>query len=416
VTMEPSAITATQASRWPALGLLTANAVSLLGSEFTSLAIPWFVLVTTGSAAKTGLVAFFRVVPAILAAFMGGALVDRVGNKRMSVLADLLSGLAVAAVPLLYHTVGLAFPTLLALVFLGTLLDVPGGTARTALFPDVAALSGIRLERMNSATQGVQSFASLLGPPLAGLAIVVLGTSNVLWLDAASFAFSAVLIARAVPRDPPRSAAAGGYRDEVLDGWRFLRGDRLLRSLLALAAITNLAISPLFPVVLPVLARERFGSAQDLGFIFAGFGAGALAASLAYGAIGHRLPRRLTYVGTCLALTLPLFALATVPSLLVCVAALAVMGVAIGIVNPATMTLFQERVPAELRGRVFGTTLATVLVATPLGMLLAGSLIQTLGLHTLLFAMGACLLATTVAAAINPALRELPAAEQGCQP
>ena len=68
--------------------------------------------------------------PTVLGALLGGAPLDRLGRKRASVLADLASGASVAAIPLLYHTVGLAFWQLLVLVFLGALLDAPGNTAR----------------------------------------------------------------------------------------------------------------------------------------------------------------------------------------------------------------------------------------------------------------------------------------------
>src|SRR5215216_459664 len=91
--------------RTPVFAILAAEAISQTGNAITNLAIPWFVLATTGSAAKTGITAFANITPTVLASLFGGALVDRVGNKRMSIIADLMSGLTVATVPLLYLTV-----------------------------------------------------------------------------------------------------------------------------------------------------------------------------------------------------------------------------------------------------------------------------------------------------------------------
>lgn len=105
--------------RLPVVGLLTAQAISDIGNRITALAIPWFVFVTTGSAVKTGVIAFAGLVPVIISAILGGALVDRVGNKRMSVIADVMSGITVAVVPLLYLTIGLEFWELFVLAFLG---------------------------------------------------------------------------------------------------------------------------------------------------------------------------------------------------------------------------------------------------------------------------------------------------------
>src|SRR3954451_21058278 len=95
--------------RVPVIALLGANTISLVGSQLTIVAIPWFVLITTGSAARTGLVAFCELIPTILASFFGGALVDRLGHRRTSITADLISGTTVAIIPLLHTTVGLAF-------------------------------------------------------------------------------------------------------------------------------------------------------------------------------------------------------------------------------------------------------------------------------------------------------------------
>src|SRR3954467_4666397 len=76
--------------------LLTANSISTTGNQLTAVAVPWFVLQTTGSAAKTGVVGFFTFLPLVIASFFGGVLVDRVGFTRMSVIADLTSGVTVA--------------------------------------------------------------------------------------------------------------------------------------------------------------------------------------------------------------------------------------------------------------------------------------------------------------------------------
>ena len=93
----------------PLCALFTANAVSLIGNVFSMVAIPWFVLQTTGSAAQTGITGFFAVMPAVLAGFLGGTLIDRLGYKRASIISDLASGVTTALIPLLYFTVGLEF-------------------------------------------------------------------------------------------------------------------------------------------------------------------------------------------------------------------------------------------------------------------------------------------------------------------
>ena len=146
--MTPSAIVTphTSTNRLPILALLAANIISLVGSMLTKIALPWFVLETTGSAAQTGLTGFFVALPAFAAGVFGGTLVDRLGFKRTSIIADLISGFGLILIPLLYRTIGLEFWQLLALVFVGALLEVPGLTARRSMLPGLSLLTNCQYD------------------------------------------------------------------------------------------------------------------------------------------------------------------------------------------------------------------------------------------------------------------------------
>ena len=393
--------------RAPVYALMAGGAVSLVGNQLTAVAVPWFVLQTTGSAARTGLVAFFTLLPTIVAMVFGGALADRLGHRRVIVLSDLCSAATVAMIPLLYHTVGLPFGVLLALAFLGALLDAPGGTARAALVPDTAALARLPLERVNGAFQAIQSLAGLVGPLLAGVLIALLGASNVLWLDAATFLVSAAAVAAFVPMPARTEAAHGRYLDEVKEGWRFLVRDPLLRAIAGIATLINFLATPLFAVLLPVLAADEYGSASSLGVAIAAFGGGTLVGAVLYGAVGAKLPRRPVLIGSFAVSAVPLFVLALAPPLWATAAALAIGGLGIGPINPLVMTVMQERVPAELRARIYGAVVATALVAAPAGVLLAGLLADRLGVQVVIGAIATGMLLLTVPMALNAALRQL---------
>src|SRR5215216_3305631 len=187
--------TSIQKNSIPIISLFTANAISLVGNVLSAIAIPWFVLQTTGSATRTGITGFFTVLPVVLAGFFGGTLVDRMGYKRTSIIADIASGVTTALIPLLYFTIGLEFWQLMVLVFLGALLDTPGSTARSALVPELAAMAEMPIERATSLIHIIERGSRLIGAPLGGLLIALMGTENVLWLDAASFFISAGIIA-----------------------------------------------------------------------------------------------------------------------------------------------------------------------------------------------------------------------------
>jgi MFS family permease len=393
--------------RLPLYIFLTASAISMIGNNLTMIAVPWFVLETTGSAAKTGLVGFFTALPAVLAAFFGGTLVDRLGYKRMSIISDLASGLTVALIPLLYITVGLQFWQLLLLVFLSALLDAPGNTARQALLPDLATLTATAPERVNAWQQTVQRSATLVGPAVAGLLITFLGSSQVLWLDAASFVVSALLFAVAVPMGQAQVVAPIAYFEQLRQGLRFVRRSRLILTLVLTVAVTNFLDSPVFAVVLPVYAKQIYNDATQLGLMFSSFGAGAVIGGLVFGAIGHRLPRRITFIVLFILLGLPFWVLAMTPPFPITVAALLWVGLAAGPINPILMTVFQERIPPEMRGRVFGMIMAIALMAAPLGMVLAGYLLEHLTVTTTLLIIATCYLLVTIGQIFNPALHDM---------
>src|SRR5919106_2882451 len=185
--------------RAPLYALFGADAISLTGNSVAQLAIPWYVLITTGSPALTGLAVFFNFLPIVIAAFLGGVVVDRLGFRTTSVVADLASAAAVAAIPLLYTTVGLELWQLLALVFVGALLDAPGATARAALLPDLVELAGSRMERASGIRGAIQQGSQLLGAPVGGVLVATFSATGALWLNAASFLVSAALVVAFVP-------------------------------------------------------------------------------------------------------------------------------------------------------------------------------------------------------------------------
>jgi predicted MFS family arabinose efflux permease len=367
------------------------------------------VLQETGRPALAGLVGFFTFLPPVVAGLLGGVLVDRLGFRSASVLADLASAVAVAAIPLLHAVDALSLPALYTLVFLGALLDAPGATARRALLPDVAELAQMRIERATGIREGIQRGSVLVGAPLAGVLVAALGAVEMLWLNAASFLVSAALVGLAVPAAARHEDAddAGGYFARLRSGLRFVRRDRLVRAVVLTVLLTNFLDAPLTPVLLPVYVDEAFGSPVSLGLILGTFGGFALLSSLVFSVIGHRLPRRRTFVLAFLAASLPYLALSTLPSLPVTLAIAAAWGLAAGPLNPVLGVVAYERVPPHMRGRVFGVTAAGAYAAIPLGALLGGLVVEAVGIESTLLAIGLCYLVVTGYGVVNPAFREM---------
>ena len=404
----------------PIWALLAGNFISGLGNNFAMLAIPWFVLATGGSASQTGLTVAVGTVPYVLVGIFGGVIVDRVGPKRTAIISDLFSGISVALIPLLHATIGLEFWQLLVLVFLGALLDGPGQTARLALFPDLIHRSGTNQERANTWFSLTIRISEVLGAPLAGILIAALGPTALLWMNAVSFALAAGITLVAIPDirathaatvqagQSGRGAALRTYIHEVREGFRYLLGNRLLFALVMAGSLGTLLAEPIYGVILPVYANEVLGSAAQLGFIFGALGAGSIVGNLLYLAIANRVPRGAILIGgfTIRALCFAVFL--TMPSGWTIALAVFIGAVALEPGNPLMMSIFQEQIPASMRGRVFGARSAIRAVAFPIGLVVYGGLLSGIGIKptlVLFVALNALVPLTMLA---MPIIRNIP--------
>ncbi len=383
------ALTTTRESvkgRFAAFAFLAGNGVSLVGNTLVMVALPWFVLETTGSAARTGVIGMTAAIPALIAGIFGGVVVDRVGGRRMSVVSDVISGIAVMLIPLLYSTTGLSFPMLVALVFAGAALDIPGVTARRALIPDLAEGARMRQEAMASWFESMQSVAFILGPAIAGGLIALIGSVNLLWITAGGFYFSALCVALFAPEGrhiPDEGATApSGAIAELKEGFRYLASDALLLWLAIGLTAMNFLMTPFWGVALPVLVEERFGQATRLGLLFTALGLGSITGVIAYGTYGHliRHRRRLMYlVGVTSFCVMTWLFVVDLPYWLL-LTIVFVEGVLSGPINPLLVNVRLERIPASLRGRVFATFSGLAAAAIPLGMLGTGWVLENAGL------------------------------------
>ena len=414
--------TPTARRRAPIVSLISADGVSEAGNLLTTMAIPWLVLQTTGSAAQAGLAVAAGTVAVLIGGVFGGVIVDRLGPKRTSIIADLASGATVALIPLLELTSGLAFWQLLVLVFLGALLDTPGRTARQSLVPNLAPLAGFRLERINAVIAMVGRLALLLTPPAGGVLIALLGTSNVLWIDATTFVISAGIVAlmvpgraAAVPATAAEMPVPAGYLDEIVTGLRFLRRDRLLFWLVIAFSLGHLIAEPVYSLILPVYADQVFNDPVALGFMFSALAAGSLLGNVLFLGLATRLPRRATILTGFTVRALTFWVLVPMPPLPVISASIALNATFLEPTNPIVRTIYQERVPECLRGRVFGTMYSLSAGARALGIIFYGFLLQSFGLSATLLVLAVANVLVPLIMFLVPVFRQLDAPPEPVQ-
>ncbi|WP_209021888.1 MFS transporter [Nocardioides sp. 503] len=400
--------------RRPLYGWLAADALSVTGTRVSMIAVPLFVLETTGSPTRTGLVALAEALPMVLAKVLGGPVIDRLGPRRVAITCDVGSVAAVGAIPLLYDAGLMAFPLLLVLVAVAGTLRGPGDAAKHAMVPTLVSEAGVAMERATGLSSTVERTASMLGAGLGGLLVAALGAANALLVDAVSFGLSALVLAwatrglGAAATVEAEDADPAPYVEQLRAGWRFLRGDRVLLGITVMVALTNLLDAAWASVLMPVWAVDTGNGAKALGLLFAVFSGASALGALVAAVWAARLPRYATYLVAFLVCGAPRFVVMALDSPLAVVVTVAVAaGFASGFLNPILGTVIFERIPAPLVGRVSSLTTAMCFALLPFGGLLGGVLIAVGGLPFAMAACGVAYFAVTMLPALDPRWREM---------
>jgi MFS family permease len=252
----------------------------------------------------------------------------------------------------------------------------------------------------------------MLGAAVAGGLVALIGPADALVVDALSFGASALLLAWAIPATtPPATTDEDGgapYVEQLREGWRFLRGDRVLVGITVMVALTNLIDLAYSAVLVPVWGVDRSGGAAAVGALFATFAGASAVGSLVAAAWAERLPRFATYLVCFLVTGLPRFVVMALDSPLWAVLATAVVaGFASGFLNPILGAVIYERVPEHLVGRVSSLSTACCFALMPLGGLLGGFLVGGAGLTAAMLACGAAYFVVTMLPAVDPRWREI---------
>ena len=362
----------------PIAALVAAEIVSILGSRMTYLALPWFVLVTTGSASKMTLVLAAEIAPMAVFGIPSGMVVERLGARTTMLVCDAARIPLLAALPVLHSADALSFPLLLALVFALGCFMAPYFAAQRVILPELVGEDETTIAQANSVIEGGTAFAGLAGPALAGLLIPVLGAPNVLYVDAATYGIAFLLLAGFVPKTKRLGERA---THGVLAGIKFLLGDKLLGPLGGTVIVLNFLGAGL-SATLPFYAYDDFaGDSRIAGLFFTAMGAGAVIGSIGAVVVVKRFPPlRLAAFGI-VALTVPLWLL---PLDLPAWGVMAVLFTAMlftPLVNGPVIGVITARTPTDLRPKMMTALISVSTLSAPAGFLVAGQLLEPWGVQ-----------------------------------
>ena len=353
------------------LAVVAADAASTLGSEMSAVALPWFVLVSTGSPARMAGVLAAEFAGVAMLGLPVGRAAQALGARRAMLTADAIRAPLLLLIPVLHWLGALDYAVLLVAGAVVGACFTGYSAAQRVLLAEASADDELALTRVGAALGAYNESASFVGPALGGGLVALVGAPWVLVVDAASYVLSFALIA-VVVRQPAVVAANGP--SATADGARFLWSDRALRRQLGAVMLASIGWTALM-ATLPVVARQRYhGGAQLAGALVASYGlgsvVGAVAAARTKRAVIGRpgVPLVPVAVATWLAvLALPAWALALV---------VVVFGVANGMYFPRLFTALTLRPPVPLRTQVLAAAQVAMTATSPLGFVAAGLLLD----------------------------------------
>jgi MFS family permease len=381
---------------------------STLGTQITAVAYPLLVLALTQSPAKAGLVGFARGLPFALLFLPAGVLVDRWDRRRVMLAADAGRAVALGSLAVAIAAGRPALPHILLVAFVEGALFVFFTLAESAALPRVVPKA--QLGAAVARNEARQEAAGIAGPPGGGL-LYELGRTLPFAVDALSYAvsFVAVLLIRQPLQEGgvrERGRVLAGIRDGVACVW----SHPFLRATTPLNAGANLVFGGLL-LALIVRAREVGASPSLIGLMLACAGLGGVAGAIAAPWVQRRIPPRVVIIGS-----LCLWAAGT--ALLALPESVAVLGLVLGAMylagapyNVVVGSYKYFLVPDRLLGRVTSVGRLVSWSTVPLGPLLAGLLLETLGAAEAILALAAAMAAVAVAAVLSRSVRTVPRPE-----
>jgi MFS family permease len=385
--------------------LFWGQALSVVGDRITPVAIAFAVL-GLGSATDLGLVMAAGGIPFALFALAGGVWADRVGRRKVMLASDVVRAISQAATALLLLT-GTAEVWMLAV------LAFVYGTAAALFMPALMGLipqtvSQAHLQEANGLLALTRSIASVAGPALAGVLVVAAGSGEAIAFDAATFAVSALLLARMRPNEVASAAAvkAEPFLAGLRGGWDAVRSRAWLRWGLIAMCTYHVFVLPAVFVLGPALAKSELDGASSWAAIVACFGIGGVIGNV----VAMRIPVRRPVLVAALALVGASTQAAIIGSGLgtVGIAALELLA---GVCAALFFTLWdlsiQEQVPSDVVSRVSAYDFSVSMGLMPLGMAVCGPIADAVGLQATLLAMSAVGLAGALAWLAQPSVPRL---------
>ncbi|MFJ7211930.1 MFS transporter [Amycolatopsis sp. NPDC098790] len=398
--------------------LWTGETTSMLGSMVATTALPLVAVVTLdASTFQVALLTAAAWLPWLLVGLPAGAWVDRLPKRPVMLICNTVSMAVFGSIPLAAAFGVLTMSFLLVAALLGGVAKVFFSLAYRAYLPSL--VPGGDLLGANAKLQGSESATQVAGPGLAGLLAQAFGPVSGVLADAVSFGVSVLCVRAIRVREAVVPPARTRLRSQIAEGLRFVAGDRYLRSMMAFAAVSNLALSGYQAIQIVFLSRTLGAAPGLVGLVLAVAATGGVLGAALAGRLGARFGAARAFL-LCELFAAPMMLLGPLsgPGWGLGLFVLAEFGVCAGVVasNVLTTTFRQQYCPPELFGRITSSASLVAYGTIPLAGVLGGVLGETIGVRETLWVMSGVLIAALPLLAPYRRLREFPARAAGRPP
>lgn len=394
------------------------SSLSLLGNSVAGVIIPLVLLARTGDALAAGTLALICAIPQMIVGLVGGALLDRINRRDVSIVSDFVSAACVALLPVVDMIWGLNFTWFVVLGLLGAIGDIPGMTARDTLVPEVVKHDRIDLQRYLGITQSLESLVTIVGPALAALLISFGSDSSALWVTA-GLSCLAALVTITLPRslgkipekDTTNEQSTQGLvalvKASFVDGWKTLFTENaLLRASVLLGLGIIMILGSFQGLILPV-HFTAINEPAYLGYVLSTMAGGLLVGSLVYTALSQKCSKRTWMVLSLVGMAAAVVGLSLLPSFPIMLGVAALLGFCAGPASALMGFIVFDLVPAERRGTALGTQNAIILVAAPIAVFTTSAVVEGFDVSIGALALGCCWILVTLWALGSRGLKQL---------
>ncbi len=396
----------------PFVLLEAASVIEVTSGAMLYILMPWLALNITHSSTGSGLMIALTSVPGLLLGPVLGSFVDRIGRRKVAIVATIAAASTNLLIPLIDSTITL---NLFWLIVVGVVRNGIGSampTSRKSLLPDVAKVAGLSLERANSIHEGLFSAGWALGPAIAALTIIWIGPIQSFYVVAVVTLLSALMVSLVRVKEE--------YDDEARDESHWftyaMQGFKALPKFPAVFIIflTFVTLALIYlPTEMVILPRYYNGIKDATGF-------GILVSTMAvFGTFGsllfEQIAKRISYVNivrsTIIGVAIAVLGMSTLPPQPIMLLFGALIGIVWGPLPPLLNTVIQRMVPANIRGRIFAIEITVWSAAPMISMFFVGMAVDGFGVSKTYLILGGLLTIATILVATSKQLQALKAAQ-----